>query len=65
MHYLAGGMLMGFGGVLAGGCSVGWLLTSASVINSVAFVAFVGFIAGLLFLSSFSKSGSLLNATTH
>jgi uncharacterized membrane protein YedE/YeeE len=37
---------MGFGGVIAGGCTVGWLLSGASVMNGGVVIAFLGFMAG-------------------
>jgi uncharacterized membrane protein YedE/YeeE len=45
-RYLAGGVLMGFGGVLAGGCTVGAGLTGVSTLSIAAILAIVAIIAG-------------------
>jgi uncharacterized membrane protein YedE/YeeE len=50
---------MGFGGVLAGGCTVGWLLSGASVLNGGVLIAFVGFMAGNFSLRLRTFSGFL------
>ena len=41
---------MAFGGVIAGGCTVGWLLTGGSVLNGGVLIAFAGFSLGNLSL---------------
>jgi uncharacterized membrane protein YedE/YeeE len=46
LRYIIGAFFMGFGGVIAGGCTVGWLLSGASVMNGGVLIAFVGFAAG-------------------
>ncbi len=46
LRYLAGGVMMGFGGVLAGGCTVGAGLTGASTLGVSALVALASIIAG-------------------
>ena len=50
---------MAFGGVIAGGCTVGWLLTGGSVLNGGVLVAFVGFGLGNLSLRLSFISGFL------
>jgi uncharacterized membrane protein YedE/YeeE len=45
-RYLAGGALMGFGGVLAGGCTVGAGLSGVPTLSVAAIVAFLSIIAG-------------------
>lgn len=46
LRYAAGAALMGFGGVLAGGCSVGAGLSGASSLSFAAILALLGIIAG-------------------
>ena len=46
LRYIIGAFFMGFGGVIAGGCTVGWLLSGASVMNGGVVIAFLGFMAG-------------------
>ena len=46
LRYIIGAFFMGFGGVIAGGCTVGWLLSGASVMNGGVLIAFLGFAAG-------------------
>jgi uncharacterized membrane protein YedE/YeeE len=46
LRYIAGAFLMGFGGVIASGCTVGWLLSGASVMNGGVLIAFIGFGVG-------------------
>ena len=45
-RYLAGGALMGFGGVLAGGCTVGAGLSGVPTLSIAAIVALLSIIAG-------------------
>jgi uncharacterized membrane protein YedE/YeeE len=47
-RYLAGGALMGFGGVLAGGCTVGAGLAGLPILGTAAALAVVGIVAGAL-----------------
>jgi len=54
LRYIAGAMLMGFGGVVAGGCTFGWLLTGSSVGNGGALIAITGFFAGTYVISKIS-----------
>lgn len=44
-----GGIFMGFGGVLAMGCSIGQGLTGVSTLSLASLVAFLGILAGLAF----------------
>ena len=50
LRYILGAFFMAFGGVIAGGCTVGWLLTGGSVLNGGVLIAFVGFGLGNLSL---------------
>jgi hypothetical protein len=50
---------MAFGGVIAGGCTIGWLLTGGSVLNGGVLIAFVGFGLGNLSLRLPFVSGFL------
>jgi uncharacterized membrane protein YedE/YeeE len=45
-RYIAGGMLMGFGGMLAGGCAVGNGVSGASVFSLTAWIALLGMWVG-------------------
>lgn len=66
-RYLLGGALMGFGGVLAGGCTVGAGLSGIPTLTATAIVAFLSIIAGALItnrLLSASASGSDAPSTT-
>lgn len=45
-RYLAGGALMGFGGVLAGGCTVGAGLSGVSTLSVAAILALASIVAG-------------------
>jgi uncharacterized membrane protein YedE/YeeE len=45
-RHLAGAALMGFGGVLAGGCTIGQGMTAASLLALSAPVAIAGMIIG-------------------
>lgn len=47
-RYLSGGALMGFGGVLAGGCTVGAGLSGLAILSMTALVALAAIIAGAL-----------------
>lgn len=47
-RYLAGAVLMGFGGMLAGGCAVGSGLSGASVFNATAWLTLCGIWAGAI-----------------
>lgn len=63
-RYLLGGSLMGFGGVLAGGCSIGLGLSGLSTLSLSALVALMFLIAGargmhaLVNASPFGSTGS-------
>lgn len=48
LRYMAGGALMGFGGVLAGGCTVGAGLSGVSMLSVAAIIALVSIGAGAL-----------------
>ncbi len=48
LRYVAGGALMGFGGVLAGGCTVGAGLSGVSMLSIAAIIALVSIAAGAL-----------------
>ncbi|MFX0545908.1 YeeE/YedE family protein [Roseovarius sp. S1116L3] len=48
LRYVAGGALMGFGGVLAGGCTVGAGLSGVSMLSIAAIVALASIAAGAL-----------------
>lgn len=66
-RYLLGGTLMGFGGVLAGGCTVGAGLSGIPTLSITALVAILSIIAGGLItgrLLSASASGSDAPSTT-
>jgi uncharacterized membrane protein YedE/YeeE len=47
-RYLAGGALMGIGGVLAGGCTVGAGLAGVSLLSASALLALLAMVAGAL-----------------
>ncbi len=48
LRYMAGGALMGFGGVLAGGCTVGAGLSGVSMLSITAILALMAIAAGAL-----------------
>jgi uncharacterized membrane protein YedE/YeeE len=48
LRYVAGGALMGFGGVLAGGCTVGAGLSGVSMLSVAAIIALASIAAGAL-----------------
>jgi uncharacterized membrane protein YedE/YeeE len=50
LRYILGAFFMSFGGVIGGGCTVGWLLTGGSVLNGGVLIAFAGFGLGSLSL---------------
>ncbi|MDA8730382.1 YeeE/YedE family protein [Alphaproteobacteria bacterium] len=50
LRYILGAFFLAFGGVIAGGCTVGWLLTGGSVLNGGVLIAFIGFGLGNLSL---------------
>ena len=61
LRYILGAFFMAFGGVIAGGCTVGWLLTGGGVLNGGVLIAFAGFGLGnlslrLRFISGFLNS---------
>lgn len=65
-RHLLGAVLMGFGGVIAGGCTIGQGLTAASLLALSAPMAVVGMIFGarvvIYFLVEGAASKALLNA---
>ena len=67
LRYILGAFFMAFGGVIAGGCTVGWLLTGGSVLNGGVLIAFVGFGLGnfslrLPFISGFLDSETVTSS---
>jgi hypothetical protein len=48
LRYIAGAMLMGFGGMLAGGCAVGAGVTGASIFALTGWLALAGMWAGAI-----------------
>lgn len=54
LRYLAGGILMGFGGVLAGGCTVGAGLSGGAALSLSALLALFSIIAGALLAKGFA-----------
>ena len=48
LRYISGGALMGFGGVLAGGCTVGAGLSGVSSLSVAAFIALAAIVIGAL-----------------
>ncbi len=65
LRYILGAFFMAFGGVIAGGCTVGWLLTGGSVLNGGVLTAFVGFGLGNLSLRLPFISGFLNSKTVN
>lgn len=59
LRYLAGGALMGIGGVLAGGCSVGAGISGASLFSISAFLALGFIILGMRLGARFTKVQNL------
>jgi len=51
-RYLTGAAMMGFGGVVAGGCTIGWLLTGGAVGSLGAVIACVGFVTGFALIDT-------------
>ena len=47
LRYLAGATLMGFGGVVCGGCSVGWMLTNAAIGHQGLLLAVISMLMGM------------------
>ncbi|MEQ8824810.1 MAG: YeeE/YedE family protein [Filomicrobium sp.] len=56
--YLVGGTLMGFGGVLAGGCTIGAGLAGVATLSFAAIIALVSIIAGGVAARVWLESGS-------
>ncbi len=48
LRYVAGAVLMGFGAILAGGCSIGAAVTGSAVLAITALLALVSIVAGAL-----------------
>ena len=61
-RYLAGGALMGVGGVLAMGCTVGQGLTGVATLSLGSFLALAGIIGGGFLGVRYLEQGSLLGA---
>ena len=55
-HYLSGAILMGFGAVLAGGCTVGAGMSGGIVFSNTAWLTLVSIIAGSALTYKFLKS---------
>lgn len=55
-HYLSGAILMGFGAVLAGGCTVGAGMSGGVVFSNTAWLTLVSIIAGAAMTYKFLKS---------
>ena len=49
-RYLLGALLMGFGGVVSGGCTVAWLVTNTASGHVGVILAFAGFLIGMWIL---------------
>jgi uncharacterized membrane protein YedE/YeeE len=45
-HYLTGSVLMGFGAVMAGGCTVGAGLTGGAIFSNTAWLTLISIILG-------------------
>jgi uncharacterized membrane protein YedE/YeeE len=66
-RFLAGAVLMGVGGVLAGGCTVGAGLAGIPTLSLAAFLALLAIVAGARLADrvlSASASGSAVSAAT-
>lgn len=48
LRYVLGAVLMGFGAVLAGGCSIGAAVTGSAVLAATAFIALAGIVLGAI-----------------
>ena len=55
-HYLTGAILMGFGAVMAGGCTVGSGITGGAIFSNTAWLTLVSIIAGAGLTYKFLKS---------
>lgn len=64
LRAIAGGVLMGFGGVLALGCSIGQGLSGVSTLSLGSIVALAGIAAGALVTLSFFPQPTSAGATT-
>lgn len=53
LRYIAGAVLMGFGAILAGGCSIGAAVTGSAILAISAFVALLSIVAGALVADAF------------
>ena len=62
-HYLAGGALMGLGGVLAGGCTVGAGLAGAGALSLAAALALLAIIAGGVMTASLMRGDWALRSS--
>ncbi len=54
-NYIAGGLLMGFGGVLAGGCTIGAGLSGVATLSVAAILALAAIIAGAYLADALSR----------
>jgi uncharacterized membrane protein YedE/YeeE len=48
LRYVAGAILMGFGAILAGGCSIGAAVTGSAILAITAVLALAGMVVGAL-----------------
>jgi uncharacterized membrane protein YedE/YeeE len=64
-RYLAGGMMMGFGSMLAGGCAVGAGMSGGSVFSLTAWVALLFMWIGAVATLLITKSGLVNGHTDH
>ena len=55
-HYLSGALLMGFGAVLAGGCTVGAGMTGGVIFSNTAWLTLISIAVGAAFTYKFLKS---------
>jgi uncharacterized membrane protein YedE/YeeE len=62
LRYLAGGTLMGVGGVLAGGCTVGAGLSGSATGSIAALLALLGIITGAWLADKFSQGAQVVPA---
>jgi hypothetical protein len=56
-RYIAGGVMMGVGGALAMGCSIGQGLTGMSTLSFVSMIAFAGILLGACLALFLERSG--------
>ncbi|MBS0241653.1 MAG: YeeE/YedE family protein [Proteobacteria bacterium] len=63
-RYLAGGALMGLGGVLAGGCTIGAGIGGVSTLSFGAMLALVSMVGGALVTNALLRGGSRIGSLT-